>query len=97
MNVEILEVEKFIDYSFIGELASLRESENKYRQQYVEASHREKILVRRLASKEQELQEYIVCNYSQIHQNFSTIYFARFICIQAYKKKLFFFFIIRIK
>ncbi|XP_020283851.1 pre-mRNA-splicing regulator female-lethal(2)D-like isoform X2 [Pseudomyrmex gracilis] len=42
-----------------SELASLRESENKYRQQYVEASHREKILVRRLASKEQELQEYI--------------------------------------
>ncbi|XP_011134848.1 pre-mRNA-splicing regulator WTAP isoform X1 [Harpegnathos saltator] len=42
-----------------GELTSLRESENKYRQQYVEASHREKILVRRLASKEQELQEYI--------------------------------------
>lgn len=42
-----------------GELASLRESENKYRQQYIEASHREKILVRRLASKEQELQEYI--------------------------------------
>ncbi|XP_072744125.1 uncharacterized protein Fl(2)d isoform X2 [Anoplolepis gracilipes] len=42
-----------------SELGSLRESENKYRQQYVEASHREKILVRRLASKEQELQEYI--------------------------------------
>ena len=42
-----------------GELASLRESENKYRQQHAEASHREKILVRRLASKEQELQEYI--------------------------------------
>ncbi|XP_011647106.1 pre-mRNA-splicing regulator female-lethal(2)D isoform X2 [Pogonomyrmex barbatus] len=42
-----------------SELASLRESENKYRQQYIEASHREKILVRRLASKEQELQEYI--------------------------------------
>ncbi|XP_077267750.1 pre-mRNA-splicing regulator female-lethal(2)D isoform X1 [Temnothorax americanus] len=42
-----------------GELTSLRESENKYRQQYIEASHREKILVRRLASKEQELQEYI--------------------------------------
>lgn len=42
-----------------SDLASLRESENKYRQQYVEASHREKILVRRLASKEQELQEYI--------------------------------------
>ncbi|XP_011301678.1 pre-mRNA-splicing regulator WTAP [Fopius arisanus] len=42
-----------------GELASLRESEEKYRQQYGEASHREKILVRRLASKEQELQEYV--------------------------------------
>lgn len=66
-DTEILEIEKFIDYSFIGELASLRESENKYRQQYVEASHREKILVRRLASKEQELQEYIVCKHFQIH------------------------------
>lgn len=42
-----------------GEVASLRESESKYRQQHAEASHREKILVRRLASKEQELQEYI--------------------------------------
>ncbi|KOC60214.1 Pre-mRNA-splicing regulator female-lethal(2)D [Habropoda laboriosa] len=42
-----------------GELSSLRESESKYRQQHAEASHREKILVRRLASKEQELQEYI--------------------------------------
>lgn len=62
LDIKILEIEKFIGYSFIGELASLRESENKYRQQYVETSHREKILVRRLASKEQELQEYIVCN-----------------------------------
>ncbi|XP_031366041.1 pre-mRNA-splicing regulator female-lethal(2)D isoform X2 [Apis dorsata] len=41
------------------DLSSLRESESKYRQQHAEASHREKILVRRLASKEQELQEYI--------------------------------------
>lgn len=41
-----------------GDITSLRESEEKYRQQYAEASHREKILVRRLASKEQELQEY---------------------------------------
>lgn len=61
LSTEILEIEKFTDYSFIGELTSLRESENKFRQQYVEATHREKILVRRLASKEQELQEYIVC------------------------------------
>ncbi|KAK2580583.1 hypothetical protein KPH14_007706 [Odynerus spinipes] len=42
---------------YYGELASLRESEDKFRQQHIEASHREKILVRRLASKEQELQE----------------------------------------
>ncbi|XP_066584274.1 pre-mRNA-splicing regulator female-lethal(2)D isoform X2 [Prorops nasuta] len=40
-------------------IASLKESEEKYRQQYAEACHREKILVRRLASKEQELQEYV--------------------------------------
>lgn len=58
-KIQNLEKERLIDNFFIGELASLRESENKYRQQYVEASHREKILVRRLASKEQELQEYI--------------------------------------
>jgi len=64
LKTKILEIEKFKDCSFIGELASLRESENKYRQQYIEASHREKILVRRLASKEQEMQEYIVCKYS---------------------------------
>ncbi|XP_003424468.1 pre-mRNA-splicing regulator WTAP [Nasonia vitripennis] len=42
-----------------GDVALLRESTDKYRQQYAEASHREKILVRRLASKEQELQEYV--------------------------------------
>ncbi|KAK0175761.1 hypothetical protein PV327_009487 [Microctonus hyperodae] len=42
-----------------GEITNLKESEEKYRQQYSEATHREKILVRRLASKEQELQEYV--------------------------------------
>ncbi|KAK0071358.1 hypothetical protein PV325_013057, partial [Microctonus aethiopoides] len=41
------------------EITNLKESEEKYRQQYNEATHREKILVRRLASKEQELQEYV--------------------------------------
>lgn len=71
-GIEILEIEKFTSYSFIGELTSLRESENKYRQQYIEATHREKILVRRLASKEQELQEYIVCRRSYIYESFST-------------------------
>nr|ABK56987.1 FL(2)D protein, putative [Glyptapanteles indiensis] len=42
-----------------GDLASLKESEEKFRQQFTEASYREKILVRRLASKEQELQDYV--------------------------------------
>lgn len=53
---------KFFDNFFIipGDLTSLKESEEKYRQQYAEASHREKILVRRLASKEQEVREYAV-------------------------------------
>lgn len=73
LNIKILIYRKFIDYSFLGKLASLRESENKYRQQHIEASHREKILVRRLASKEQELQEYIVRKYPQMHSNLNTI------------------------
>ncbi|KAF3420093.1 hypothetical protein E2986_07325 [Frieseomelitta varia] len=56
MYVECLEAQAAAQE---GELSSLRDSESKYRQQHAEASHREKILVRRLASKEQELQEYI--------------------------------------
>lgn len=52
----------YICASFTGDLTALKESEVKYRQQYAEASHREKVLVRRLASKESELQEYIVSN-----------------------------------
>ncbi|CAB0041618.1 unnamed protein product [Trichogramma brassicae] len=45
--------------SAIGDINSLRESNEKYKQQYAEASHREKVLVRRLTSKEQEVQEYV--------------------------------------
>lgn len=41
-----------------AELANLRESEDRMRQQHMESSHREKVLVRRLATKEQEMQEY---------------------------------------
>ncbi|KAJ9578560.1 hypothetical protein L9F63_005210, partial [Diploptera punctata] len=41
-----------------AELSSLRESEERMRQQHLESSHREKVLVRRLATKEQEMQEY---------------------------------------
>ncbi|XP_043280562.1 pre-mRNA-splicing regulator WTAP-like [Venturia canescens] len=42
-----------------GELACLRDSEEKYKQQCFEISHRERILVRRLASKEQQLLGYL--------------------------------------
>lgn len=42
------------------ELQNLKESESRYKQQYMEAQKREKVLIRRLAAKEQEMQEYVV-------------------------------------
>lgn len=42
------------------ELQNVRESESRYKQQHIEAQKREKMLIRRLAAKEQELQEYVV-------------------------------------
>ncbi|CAG5092313.1 Similar to wtap: Pre-mRNA-splicing regulator WTAP (Danio rerio) [Cotesia congregata] len=54
--IEILEAQASAQDA---ELTSLKESEEKFRQQFTEASYREKILVRRLASKEQELQDYV--------------------------------------
>ncbi|XP_014299773.2 pre-mRNA-splicing regulator WTAP [Microplitis demolitor] len=54
--IELLESQASVQE---GEITSLKESEEKFRQQFTEASHREKILVRRLASKEQELQDYV--------------------------------------
>ncbi|GLH12961.1 Pre-mRNA-splicing regulator female-lethal(2)D [Gryllus bimaculatus] len=42
-----------------AELASLRDSEERAKQQHLESTHREKVLVRRLATKEQEMQEYV--------------------------------------
>lgn len=44
----------------IEELQNARESESKYKQQNIEALKREKMLIRRLAAKEQEMQEYVV-------------------------------------
>ncbi|KAF4528646.1 hypothetical protein B566_EDAN017223 [Ephemera danica] len=44
--------------SLEGELAGLREAMERIRQQHAESQHREKVLVRRLASKEQEMQDY---------------------------------------
>lgn len=43
-----------------GEYISVKESEEKLKQQQLEATRRENILVMRLASKEQEVQDYIV-------------------------------------
>jgi hypothetical protein len=45
------------------DLISLRESEEKLKQQQLEANRRENILVMRLTTKEQEMQEYLVFNY----------------------------------
>ncbi|KDR24065.1 Pre-mRNA-splicing regulator female-lethal(2)D, partial [Zootermopsis nevadensis] len=42
----------------LAELANLRDSEDRMRQQHLESTQREKVLVRRLATKEQEMQEY---------------------------------------
>lgn len=42
------------------ELQNARESESKFKQQHIEALKREKMLIRRLAAKEQEMQEYVV-------------------------------------
>lgn len=43
-----------------GELAELRQSAERTRVQLTESLQREKVLVRRLAAKEQETQDYVV-------------------------------------
>lgn len=43
-----------------GETAALRDSEERLRTLYAESQQREKVLVRRLAAKEQEMQDYVV-------------------------------------
>ena len=45
-----------------SDLISLRESEEKLKQQQLEANRRENVLVMRLTTKEQELQDYLVCD-----------------------------------
>ncbi|XP_050348108.1 pre-mRNA-splicing regulator female-lethal(2)D [Nymphalis io] len=42
-----------------GSLEKAKEVEDRIKQQYAESQHREKILVRRLAAKEQEIQDYV--------------------------------------
>lgn len=43
-----------------GSLEKAKEAEDRIKQQYAESQHREKVLVRRLAAKEQEIQDYVV-------------------------------------
>lgn len=45
---------------FSEELQTLRESENRHKLQYDESQRRERILIRKLALKEQEIQDYVV-------------------------------------
>ena len=61
LNVLCLTPEYILDLAFTVELANLRDSEDRMRQQHLESTQREKVLVRRLATKEQEMQEYAVC------------------------------------
>nr|XP_013189818.1 unnamed protein product [Amyelois transitella] len=42
-----------------GSLEKAKEIEDRIKQQYAESQHREKVLVRRLAAKEQEIQDYV--------------------------------------
>jgi hypothetical protein len=47
----------------VGECAMLRDSEEKLKQQLSDLALRERVLVRRLAAKEQDMQEYAVSIY----------------------------------
>lgn len=49
-----------------NDVTGLKESEEKLKQQQQESARRENILVMRLATKEQEMQECTVCIYSLI-------------------------------
>ena len=50
-----------LDSSGADEVAKLKESENKLQQQVEEFTRRENVLKMRLATKQQELQELMVC------------------------------------
>lgn len=50
---------------FTANLEKAKETEEKTKQQYAESQHREKVLVRRLAAKEQEIQDYVVSKHPQ--------------------------------
>lgn len=52
----------FLSFFFAEELQTLRESDARNKLQYEESQRRERILIRKLALKEQEIQVYIVSN-----------------------------------
>lgn len=47
-------------FAFSEEVATLKQSETTLKQQNVDSQRRERLLVRRLATKEQEMQDYMV-------------------------------------
>lgn len=49
-----------IFFCFSEEVATLKQSETTLKQQNVDSQRRERLLVRRLATKEQEMQDYMV-------------------------------------
>ena len=56
-----------------SDLISLRESEEKLKQQQLEANRRENVLVMRLTTKEQEMQEYLVFTFNYLCLDFPII------------------------
>lgn len=54
----------FLFIVLANDVTGLKESEEKLKQQQQESARRENILVMRLATKEQEMQECTVCIYS---------------------------------
>lgn len=64
-----------------GSLEKAKEIEDRIKQQYAESQHREKVLVRRLAAKEQEIQDYVV-SYKTNVTNIRKLHFC--LIIKAY-------------
>lgn len=62
MRCKVLSAARYLRLVLAGELAELRQSTERTRTQLYESQQREKVLVRRLAAKEQETQDYVVSN-----------------------------------
>ncbi|KAI8439583.1 hypothetical protein MSG28_013310 [Choristoneura fumiferana] len=59
VSATVVEVEPPIGFNTRSSLEKAKEVEDRIKQQYAESQHREKVLVRRLAAKEQEIQDYV--------------------------------------